>query len=711
MALFDSLKTVLTPYAEKINDLSTEVTSGSDEINLLRFSGNKKELSARTTKINFYNNDPKIVQPTMLCSSVWIWSQLNANNRPTTTKNGVTFTNNEDGTWTITGTKGSSRADTAISYQNGEHFFTEGHWYFFSSGNNRISFYGYRYGSTHPVGLITKMNRQLAKAPEQNGSYDCLFLRVDDSFTGTIDVTVKPICVDLTLLFGPGNEPTIDDRDLLDDIEERALLFSQYTKKQLVSSFPTAIRGSNVYNIPAFVRSLSGMGCATYNTFNYLSYDTWFENSKTKVGWRFHKRVNKITLNGTQRLKRTNFNNTQNSSAWIYEYSDQKPNPNARVKGDLISDVFTTASYVSLYNSDVAVPSIAEYENTSYGFVVRVPVSGITTEEQINAYMQEHPAELYYVMANEEIIDVSDHMLNVSLICDSACWIDTGESKIAVPTKLEIFENGNRPQPPIMTIIDDDGDKHFLTDVIPMITRLHVPIATAVTVNNIGTSHFMSYAEVDECCDQGAEILCHTLDHPQYDPEMDIKEVEFKYRRSLNTLLRHGYHSCDILVFTSSTGEYESYQKAAEKVFKCGIKIGGSKINYSTTNKFAISRYRIDYASTEGRTDWNWSDMTSWVDECAKNGGWLILVLHTANPIYKQRVEVDDEGHGINDENDKPVPMVDDGQPVIDTDGTYPTMGKLVYLPMLEDLIEYATSKGVETVTAEYGYNVYYGNR
>jgi len=682
-----------------------------EEAALLRFSGNKKKYSTRTRALHFKDTHQKMVQPKMLGSAVWVWNQLNDNNRDTASKNGVTFTNNGDGTWTITGTKGSDRADIAVSYQNSKYFFTEGHWYLFSTGDDRISFYGYRYSSGYPVGLSDRGNIQLGKAPAQNGAYDVLFMRVSNSFTGSINVTVRPVCIDVTLLLGEGNEPTIDDHDLIESIKQRAELFPGYVEKQIVSGSVTSINGLNVYTIPQLVRKINGLDYATHYTYNYLSYDVWVENYETKAGWRFHKNVNKILLNGTQALKQVNFNNTQNSSAWIYEYIEQKPETNIRAKGDLLSDEFESATYLSLFNTDVLTASIAYYNNTSRGFVVRVPVSGIETEEQVNAYMAEHPAEVYYLLASEEIIDVSNCMDIISLICNDVYYINTGESKIAVPAILDVFENGNRPQPSIMTIIDDDGDKHFLTDVVPMINRLKVPIATAVTVNNIGNSHFMSYEEIDECCDYGAEILCHTLDHPSYNSNMDIEEEAFKYRRSMNTLLRHGYHSCDILVFTSSTGEYESYQKAAENVFKCGIKIGGSKINYSSTNKFALSRFRIDYASTEGREDWNMSDMTSWVDECAKNGGWLILMFHTSNNIYRQRVEIDGQGNVIYDENNKPIPMVSDGQPVIDVDGTYPTMGKLVYLPMLEEIINYAASVGVKTVSAEYGYNIYYGNR
>lgn len=679
-----------------------------DDIETINYSANKKSYFSRANRMTFDDSNQKRVQPKMLGSTVWAWNQLNANSRNTQTNN-VTFTNNGDGTWTITGNKVVGQAIVAIDYQSGRYIFTEGHWYLFSTGNDNVSFYGYRYDTTHPVGLTQKTNRQLAKAPEQNGAYDVLYLRVPNDYEGNINVTVRPICVDLTLLYGAGNEPTQDDDDIFATIEQHANAFGGYVEKQLIEGGVTSVNGNNIFSIPSLIRSLDGYTFATYNSYNYLSYDTWTENQVLKQGWRFHKRVGKIILDGTQEIKTVAFNNTETTSAWIYEYIGQKYHDDIHTADDLLSDNLVARAFVDINNDDVSVGSIAGYNNTAYGFVVRVPVAGITTKSQINEYMANNPSVVYYLLSNEVVVDVSEHMSVITLLCNNAYYVNTGSSRIVgVPSRFDVFENGDRDQPPLMTIIDDDGDVHFLTDVVPLIERLKVPIASAVTVRNIGNGRFMSYAQIDECNDSGAEILCHTLDHPSYVTDVDEKLEEHKYRRAMNTLLRHGYHSCDILVYTSSTGEYKSFQRAAEKVFKCGIKIGGSKINYTDANIFALARYRIDYAVTEGRSDWNYDDMTSWVDECARNGGWLILMFHTSNDIYRQRVETDSSGNVIYVDG-KPVPMTDGGQPVIDTDGTYPTMGSTVYLPMLENLINYAATNGIETVTAEYGFNTYYG--
>lgn len=679
-----------------------------DVVDALDFSDNANVYETKATEIGLDNNQQKFVIPKLLGSAVWQWNQCNANNISSGSDRDVDFTNNGDGTWTVSGTKGTQRPRIVIQYTNGEYFFTEGHWYLLSSGNEHVSVYGYRYDGTASVGLNGRCLRQVAKAPAQNGAYDVLYLGVDPDYLGEIDVTVRPICVDLTMLFGAGNEPHKDETDLFKAIEAYAAAHPGYSSSTLVEGKVSSIAGSNTISLDPAITGLEGNGWATFNKYNYFSYDRWVEKNVVKSGWRFHKRVGKVVLNGTQAIKKVPHYNTETTSAWLYKNMGEKPEPDNTKVADLISDVLEVIPEKTNHSGNgVTKASISAYTNQAYGFLVRVPITGIETEADVNTYMAAHPATVYYELNTEEIIDVSGLMNEMVLLCGGACTIST-DTGVAVPSRIDILKNAMRQQPPMLTIIDDDGDKHFITDVLPLIQRTYAPIATAVTVNNIGHSHFMSYAEIDQCCDGGAEILNHTYDHPAIYSDVNILEETHEYYRALNALLRHGYHSCDILVYTSSTGEYEEWRTCAKKVFKCGIKIGGSRINYSYSDKFALSRYRIDYGVTEDFPDWDYATLQSLVDKCAAEGGWMIWMFHTSNNIYRQRVETDEQGNVIYDQSGNPIPMTDGGNPVIDVDGTYPTMGSVVYIPMLEDAIGYAREKGIEIVTAEYGYKTYF---
>jgi len=264
---------------------------------------------------------------------------------------------------------------------------------------------------------------------------------------------------------------------------------------------------------------------------------------------------------------------------------------------------------------------------------------------------------------------------------------------------------------PMLTIIDDDGDIHFLTDIIPLIQELQVPISTAVTTKRIGSSaRWMDWDEIAECAENGAEVLCHTYSHytgTQIQSVADETIIK-QYKMARDALNAKGYNG-DILVYSSSTGNDARVQAAAAQVFKCGIKIGGNTTNYMETNPFALNRCRIDYAETEGKTSWNIYDMKQYIDDVAASGGWQIMMFHTSNSMWRQRVLLDDEGNVIYDSQGEVIPMTDnEGNPVMDINGQYPTVGSVCYIPLLREVILYAQECGVEIVTAEKGYNTIY---
>ena len=266
-------------------------------------------------------------------------------------------------------------------------------------------------------------------------------------------------------------------------------------------------------------------------------------------------------------------------------------------------------------------------------------------------------------------------------------------------------------QPSYLTIIDDDGDRHYLTDLLPLMQELQVPISTAVSTLRVGSARrWMNWNDLVSLNKAGYEILCHTYSHisSQDIVNVDDDTLYSNYQKARNELLRRGIAGGDFLVYSSGTGNYARVRAIAERVFKCGIKIGGSQINTADSNVFHLSRYRIDYAASEGRTDWNLDDMKSYVDEVSAVGGWQIWMLHTSNAIYRQRVCLDVMGNVLY-ENGKPIPMTDGkGNPVLDVDGTYPTMGSTVFLPMLKEAILYAKEKGVQIVTVKQAYDAMY---
>ncbi|MDE6764277.1 MAG: polysaccharide deacetylase family protein [Oscillospiraceae bacterium] len=271
---------------------------------------------------------------------------------------------------------------------------------------------------------------------------------------------------------------------------------------------------------------------------------------------------------------------------------------------------------------------------------------------------------------------------------------------------------------PMLTIIDDDGDIHYLKDILPLCQEMNVNIASAVTTTRVGSSdRWMSWEDIKNCYNQGMEILCHTYSHPTPSEldDMSDEEIIERLNTAFTTLMeKNGIKTGDIIVYSSSTGYTERMRKAAEQIFKAGIVIGGNTVNTADSNPYNLKRYRIDFATGDGdqsKEDYCLEDMKAYIDTVSDSGGWEIWMFHTSNTKWRQLVEVNADGSIAYDSEGNVIPLCDDnGEPVLDEDGSQYelTVGHIVYVPMLKTAINYAQEKGVKIVTAEEGFSAYF---
>lgn len=387
-----------------------------------------------------------------------------------------------------------------------------------------------------------------------------------------------------------------------------------------------------------------------------------------------------------------------------------------------ISGIATDDAFCNMYYNQSELPLLFE-RGKEKEFKINITGSGVYLYIGINIKGSTSSKYVYKITENTKIIIPEDaYGMYIRLKVDAGESAGANVSNIYISSTMtneNIADKINNHFPvynkPLLTIIDDDGNKHFLADVVPLIEDIKKPIASAVVPTRIGSDvNYMTYDQIAECVDRGAEILCHTYNHREGSeiPSLDEETIVYEYQRGFNILARKGFPSCDILVYSSSTGNYEICHKSAEKVFKCGIKIGGSVVNNQNSNKYALARYRIDYASTEERTDWNLDDMKAFIDDCVRSGGWMIWMFHTSNSKYLHRVVCDDQGNPIFESDGSPMLMYESGQPVYDRNEVgfmYHHVGDVVYIPMLREAMEYALSKGVDIVTAQYAYKKYFG--
>lgn len=138
-----------------------------------------------------------------------VWNQLvDGSNLPRTqTINGITFTNNGDGSITVDGTA-TDNANLNLQRMNNTTII--GHKYLLLGGaaGGSISTYFYRYDSNGGSQAYDYGNGAIFTKTAEGSTY--ITIRVVSGVTVS-GLAFKPQLFDLTLMFGAGNEPTVEE--------------------------------------------------------------------------------------------------------------------------------------------------------------------------------------------------------------------------------------------------------------------------------------------------------------------------------------------------------------------------------------------------------------------------------------------------------------------------------------------------------------------
>lgn len=228
---------------------------------------------------------------------------------------------------------------------------------------------------------------------------------------------------------------------------------------------------------------------------------------------------------------------------------------------------------------------------------------------------------------------------------------------------------------PMISIIYDDGEQEFYDYILPIIRNKNVPIATAIITEYIGTRGVMDYNEIKECYENGAEILCHAVNHTENEwNEMGINGVSSIYRKTYHKLNANVCNVPSVFVYSGKSHTYPVCCDSVQKEFKCAIAAAASSVSGAIINKKNdIFRYHIERSYSDGASVEN---MKAWIDELELEGtGWVIFMRHNT----RARASM-----GISDTAEQDVSK-------------------------LSEVIDYAVEKGVSIVSVERGLYEYLG--
>lgn len=300
-----------------------------------------------------------------------VWNQLNLNNQNSITRDGISFTNNKDGSWTITGTCSASNGNNiSFPVYLFSKQFVSGHNYLVKANKYSDENYGFALnGATFP----------LKKAAIINYAFNPVIF-VKDKVT-VDNVTMRMNIFDLTQMFGAGNEPSTPE-------EFEAMFpanYYPYNAGELISAsvneviYLDAKSQETSYPIPQAILDLDGYGDGvTDNVYNYVD----LENKK------YHKRVGKVDL-GTVNM------NLIGSGLFFAELKNAKP--------DTQNAICNKYKYGSRQSTSELAQGSFIIGNGSYLYIKDTNYADSETFNQSLSGVM-----LYYELAEEQITDISD---------------------------------------------------------------------------------------------------------------------------------------------------------------------------------------------------------------------------------------------------------------------------------------------------------------
>lgn len=231
---------------------------------------------------------------------------------------------------------------------------------------------------------------------------------------------------------------------------------------------------------------------------------------------------------------------------------------------------------------------------------------------------------------------------------------------------------------PMLTIIDDDGRVSYKTYLLPLVTSKHSILTSAVpalypywreitetyldakqkyqeeqiseeeflTIKaefdalraKIGKSSaaedagllYMSWDEIAECRENGADIVSHTYSHSLSLDKLPESNIQHEYQMAKYIMENHGI-PCDVLVYAGDTGRSKKVRRACSKVFNFGIYCSGEVINYVGDDPHYIQRFGVG----DETITWDLQTIQTQLYNLAMSRtGWMIWTIHTSNETW-----------------------------------------------------------------------------
>lgn len=195
--------------------------------------------------------------------------------------------------------------------------------------------------------------------------------------------------IDLTLLFGAGNEPTAEQFEQMFTAESYP-----YNVGEIISSRTETITAGAETITTGFPELRSALAAH-----DYIDMD----------GGKVHRKIKSVRIDGDTPIYGVSVDSDANCCRIVFE-NQLTPgiigSKNEKVKSNIISDRLATISHADYWDNSLRVSGINVYESLQAVCFRLHDRTDIDTKEKAKAYLTENPMTVYYEAKDDDIADI-----------------------------------------------------------------------------------------------------------------------------------------------------------------------------------------------------------------------------------------------------------------------------------------------------------------
>ncbi|WP_305928081.1 polysaccharide deacetylase family protein [Bacillus mycoides] len=197
-----------------------------------------------------------------------------------------------------------------------------------------------------------------------------------------------------------------------------------------------------------------------------------------------------------------------------------------------------------------------------------------------------------------------------------------------------IVNVGERPNEPIITFVDDDGNTGLYTRLYPIFRSKGKRFTASIITNTIGhSSNYVTLEQLKEMQKNGLETLSHCYDAPLSIAGLTPEQQEFQLRESQRWLKDNGFEHEG---FTFPQNDHNlPLRKLTRKYYRYAFSSGGLNdkgyLEHSHVRRIGFGSFMTGEPNAPGISDkLSLEYYKYWVDQCLAKKCWLVFTTHVA---------------------------------------------------------------------------------